>query len=202
MSYLNDLILRELFKFSCFESKVIIVRMRLVALTFLLTFHIVYVHASNNRIVGGKDTSDGEFPYQVSLQYKTQHFCGGSLISEEWIVTAAHCKLDVDPIEAVAGEHDFKSDSGEEQRRTVTEFIIHEKYKGNDGNNNVSPDDIAVVKVDSPFELGSRVTVVGLPEPDTYPSGKGVVSGWGSVSREPGEYPDILQVSKLLLLGK
>lgn len=173
--------------------------MKLIALALLLT--LVYnVHSTNNRIVGGKDASDGEFPYQISLQFKNQHFCGGSLISESWIVTAAHCKVDgLDPIEAVAGEHDLSSDSGDEQRRSVTEFTIHEDYEG--GQNSVGPDDIAVIKVDEPFELSSRVTVIQLPEPDSYPSGSAVVSGWGSVSRVPGEYPDILQVSIFFYLN-
>lgn len=43
------------------------------------------------RIVGGTDASPGEASYQVSLQINQKHSCGGSILSNDWILTAAHC---------------------------------------------------------------------------------------------------------------
>lgn len=45
----------------------------------------------DGRIVGGEATFIEEYPYQASLQYYSSHRCGAVIISEEFLVTAAHC---------------------------------------------------------------------------------------------------------------
>lgn len=44
-----------------------------------------------SRIIGGIEAEAGEFPWLVSIQAGNEHFCGGAIIDEWWIVTAAHC---------------------------------------------------------------------------------------------------------------
>lgn len=43
------------------------------------------------RIVGGHNSTAHSWPWQVSLQENNHHFCGGSIIATDWVVTAAHC---------------------------------------------------------------------------------------------------------------
>lgn len=85
---------------------------------------------SSRYIVGGTNASPLEFPWQVSLQEydirqrRFSHSCGGSIINENWILTAAHC---VDPrlsenngLRVVTGDHNLEVDEGTEQIHTVT----------------------------------------------------------------------------------
>ena len=44
-----------------------------------------------SRVIGGKDARRGSWPWQIALRYNGRFGCGGSLITREWVVTAAHC---------------------------------------------------------------------------------------------------------------
>uniref|UniRef100_A0A4W3JUR4 Transmembrane serine protease 3b n=1 Tax=Callorhinchus milii TaxID=7868 RepID=A0A4W3JUR4_CALMI len=46
-----------------------------------------------SRIVGGNQSTPGEWPWQASLHFDGHHLCGGSIIAAQWIVTAAHCEV-------------------------------------------------------------------------------------------------------------
>ncbi|KAK9871133.1 hypothetical protein WA026_011416 [Henosepilachna vigintioctopunctata] len=66
---------------------------------FLIIFAIKMVESTNgtNRIVGGSKCNIKDYPFMVSLRYtkSLKHCCGGSLISEKWILSAAHCMKNV-----------------------------------------------------------------------------------------------------------
>ena len=53
-------------------------------------FNIDHTKIGEGFIVGGVAATAGQAPWQVSLQ-RSSHFCGGSIINANWIVTAAHC---------------------------------------------------------------------------------------------------------------
>lgn len=68
--------------------------------TLLLVYFSILLTLSegqleSNRIFGGQEATPGQFPFRISLRIsrflRTYHFCGGSILSERFIVTAAHC---------------------------------------------------------------------------------------------------------------
>ncbi|XP_014606685.1 PREDICTED: trypsin-1-like [Polistes canadensis] len=158
----------------------------------------------STRITGGTDANKNEFPYQVSLQYglsssSLKHFCGGSILNEQWILTAGHCALAVPSfgIFAVkAGKHNIAHTESGEQQRIVVKQIVHENYLGD-----VNPYDIALLKLNAPLNFNSVVSPIKLPAAGSIPTGTSVLSGWGSISTSSiAEMPDILQKANLPLI--
>lgn len=159
---------------------------------------------ANGRVVGGDDAVANSAPWIVSLQWgivRPSHFCGGSIISENWVVTAAHCTAaypDIGIATVVAGLHDLNEFVGYEQIRPVnlTQTWIHEDYQGS-----VGPHDISLILIAHPFEFGYAVGPIFLPSANEIHSGEVTLFGWGSVSDSFYPiYPNILQtVSKPII---
>ncbi|CAO1320313.1 unnamed protein product [Diamesa serratosioi] len=151
-------------------------------------------------IVGGEEAAENSAPYMISLQESLddthfQHICGGSIISENFVLSAAHCITGA-PLGAVfqivAGEHNFIENTGNEQIRQVleNEIFIHENYTGN-----AAPNDLAILKLLTPLEfIEGIVGKINLPPVGRIHSGDVTLFGWGSIS-ETGTViiPNILQ---------
>ncbi|MEP6343690.1 MAG: serine protease [Maricaulaceae bacterium] len=104
------------------------------------------------RIVRGELALLGEHPWIVSLALAgypagAAHFCGGSLIDENWVLTAAHCVEDMaaGSIRLHAGSNDLQKGG---QLRNVTRIVIHEGW-----NDRTNENDIALLQVTSPFDF-------------------------------------------------
>lgn len=145
-----------------------------------------------HRVVGGIDVYPHEFPYQISIQYNGNHHCGGSILNQNYILTAAHCAKPTNATIVIAGGHNLKQLNGHEQVRNIEEFINHEN-----STDQVGPYDIALIRVTEPFVMNEFVQPIALPSKNSeYPTGDAVISGWGSTSREwEPNFPNVLQVS-------
>nr|XP_060644379.1 chymotrypsin-like protease CTRL-1 [Anolis sagrei ordinatus] len=132
------------------------------------------------RIVNGENAVSGSWPWQVSLQSSTgSHFCGGSLINENWVVTAAHCQVRAGSHYVVLGEYDRSSAAEPIQRRSIVKAITNPGWDSRNLNN-----DITLLKLSSPAQLNARVSPVCLASStETLPAGlKCVTTGWGRTS--------------------
>uniref|UniRef100_A0A8C3AU48 Coagulation factor IX n=1 Tax=Cyclopterus lumpus TaxID=8103 RepID=A0A8C3AU48_CYCLU len=134
------------------------------------------------RIVGGEVVTPGEIPWQVALMERHSGglFCGGSILSERWVVTAAHC-LGADSFFIRVGEHDIKINEGTEQDYDVLEQHVHPRYSASESSHN---HDIALLYLKSPILFSTQVRPVCIGpmafiEALVKESSPATVSGWG-----------------------
>ena len=132
----------------------------------------------NSQIVGGQEAVPGSWPWMVSLRKETSPLCGGSLLSERWIVSAAHCFImDSNPDHWNADLGRYFLLNGSVQSIQVEQIILHPKF------NVGSVDfDIALLKLRKEASLSQSVQTVCLPETRTQliPGKKCVILGWGN----------------------
>lgn len=85
------------------------------------------------QVVGGEEAQVGRYPFIVSLQMLSQHFCAGSILNEQWIVTAGHCVEAVPSVNLLrvkAGKHNIERIEDSEQTVGVEKTYVHENYEG------------------------------------------------------------------------
>uniref|UniRef100_A0A8C4T1Z3 chymotrypsin n=1 Tax=Erpetoichthys calabaricus TaxID=27687 RepID=A0A8C4T1Z3_ERPCA len=130
-----------------------------------------------SKIINGENAVPGSWPWQVSLQETNGfHFCGGSLISPYWVVTAAHCNFNPSRHRVILGEYDRSSNAEVIQIKTVSRAITHPYWNPSNFNN-----DITLLKLSSQAQITARVSPVCLaPSSVNIPSGtRCVTTGWG-----------------------
>ncbi|XP_074854728.1 serine protease 33-like [Carettochelys insculpta] len=137
---------------------------------------------SSGRIVGGGDAPRGRWPWQVSIQYNGHHFCGGSLVSARWVVSAAHCfelSLPQFGIQVVLGQHQLSIPSPSQVTAPVRQILLHP-----DHNQGTHVADIALVQLEEPVRYTDDIRPVCLPGPaDTFPDNHTCwVTGWGTTA--------------------
>uniref|UniRef100_A0A1A9VA52 Peptidase S1 domain-containing protein n=1 Tax=Glossina austeni TaxID=7395 RepID=A0A1A9VA52_GLOAU len=128
------------------------------------------------RIVNGVEATIEDRPYQVSIQKvgKGNHFCGGSIISEDIVVTAAHCLQGAKPSDLqVRLGSTYYNEGG--VLVTVKALKYHEKY-----NPNNMMYDVAVIKLAEPVKQSSTIRYIELAKKVPKSGTPAVVSGWGT----------------------
>ncbi|KAM9245436.1 coagulation factor X-like [Leptosomus discolor] len=134
----------------------------------------------NTRIVGGDDCLLGECPWQaVLLNEEGEEFCGGTILNENFILTAAHCMNQSKEIKVVVGEVDREKTEQSETMHTVDKILVHSKYVAETYNN-----DIALIKLKDPITFSEYIIAACLPEADfanevLMNQRSGMVSGFG-----------------------
>ena len=147
----------------------------------------------NPMIVGGTEVDpacpDCKYPFMVSLQSSWGHFCGGSLVREDWVITAAHCVEGTGPGSFVAklGLHNINGTEGS-ITRSIDEIIIHPYWSYWQLNN-----DYALLHLSEPITEFEPLQLIKDDTHDNEPYWADVM-GWGAIySGGPASY-DLLEV--------
>lgn len=111
---------------------------------------------------GGTEAARNQFPYQVLFFIYTtndQAICGGSVLSANYVLSAAHCFISFSSADVLAGLHNIeKDDPGYELEVFPTDVISHAQY-----NRNTQLNDIAVVRTSRrPIPLGTTIAAITL----------------------------------------
>jgi len=151
-------------------------------------------------IVGGEEITPNSRPYLVQIgssgsSTNQRTFCGGSILNSEWILTAAHCfegrtsESRLRSFRVTAAEHNIKVTETVQQRRGISQAIIHPNYDSSTLNN-----DVALLKLDSPLTITAEAAPIPLNTDDACPLAGATcsVAGWGTLS-SGGSTPDAAQ---------
>uniref|UniRef100_A0A8C4WNX0 Peptidase S1 domain-containing protein n=1 Tax=Gopherus evgoodei TaxID=1825980 RepID=A0A8C4WNX0_9SAUR len=128
------------------------------------------------RVIGGQEAPLGSRPYMAYVQIGSTGSCGGFLIREDVVVTAAHCNCNLGNIFVYLGVQDFTKPGQNWQRIRARRWIQHPDF-----NNENYDNDIMLLKLWHSAELTEWVGLVSLPEADQHigPGSECSVAGWG-----------------------
>ncbi|XP_033151508.1 trypsin alpha-3 [Drosophila mauritiana] len=129
------------------------------------------------RIVGGTTSSIEDRPWQVSLQRSGGHFCGGSIISNDIIVTAAHCLYSPTTVS------NLRIRAGSNKRTYGGVLVEVAAIKAHEGySSSTKVNDIGVVRLKSKLTFGSTIKAITMASATPAHGSAASISGWGKTS--------------------
>ncbi|KAI0216120.1 Ovochymase-1 [Lamellibrachia satsuma] len=140
------------------------------------------IFSINSRIIGGDEATPHAWPWQISFVVRTEnykgHICGGTILSDRWVITAAHC-VHLFPYPwlyvAVVGEHNITTIESTQTTHELEKIYVHPEY-----NNVTNNNDLALLKMKKRIRFTREVSPVCLPDSDDplnyYDC---MVTGWG-----------------------
>ncbi|KAJ0182962.1 hypothetical protein K1T71_000938 [Dendrolimus kikuchii] len=161
------------------------------------------------KIVGGSETPYGAYPWQVEIQIldidklSFVHHCGGAVIGERLVLSAAHCfdkqPLQLEHIRLVVGEHRLNVPDKHEHRFLAEKVVPHPEFRKNGPHSN----DIAVILVSKSgngVRFNSHVRPICLPDGKEAAGKWCAVSGWGYQTESTESFAPVLRAAAVPVL--
>nr|XP_044634038.1 serine protease 38 isoform X2 [Equus asinus] len=152
------------------------------------------------KVIGGMDASERKWPWQVSVHYAAIHICGGSIIDEYWVLTAAHCfnsYMSIEVLDIYVGLVNLRVADNHTQWFEVNQLILHPTYQ----KHHPVGGDVALVQLKSRIVFSDSVLPVCIAPRDVKLKNIACwATGWGSISPE-GKSSDKLQEVQVPLIS-
>ncbi|KAJ8918100.1 hypothetical protein NQ315_011557 [Exocentrus adspersus] len=146
------------------------------------------------RVIGGEEVTPNSRPFQVALIIDGSHFCGGSLISRTFILTAAHCIEGKAYFQIILGAHNIREVEPTQVVVTSTNSIVHPRYNPVNLNN-----DIGLIRMPNPIVVNNNIQTIALAPSNSgsFLYDKATLSGWGRLSDSSSSIASTLHLAYL-----
>ncbi|RXN31069.1 complement factor D-like protein [Labeo rohita] len=148
-------------------------------------------------IVNGTEAKPHSRPYMVSLQKGCKHVCGGFLISDRFVMTAAHCMMKNQKLTTVFGAHDLTKNEGS----VCIEVKSYHKHP--DFNISTFQNDIMLLRLEKEVKQNDNVKMISIPtqEGDIKPDSACSVAGWGRLSLKGKESKRLMEADVKIIIN-
>ncbi|XP_059109392.1 kallikrein-14 [Peromyscus eremicus] len=167
-------------------------------LTVLQALALAMVQSQgDHKIVGGYTCIQNSQPWQVALQAGPgrRFLCGGVLLSDQWVITAAHCARPI--LHVALGKHNLRRWEATQQVVRVVRQVPHPQYQPRAHNN-----DLMLLQLQKKVRMGRAVRAIAVATSCASPGTPCRVSGWGTTASPVARYPNALQCVNVNIMSE